>query len=598
MTYIPPKIDPEILARCRRDNPEAAFLSDWQVYSANLVLFAISSKAFGMDTGPKYIPMPTGAGKTTGAIWGIVNVVQEFPEKRICFLTPYTASVDHVHAALVQKLGAALVGMYYSEAFESKQDALSKQVVVLTHQFVQYNKGALDDRDIFIVDEAIHSTGEASLTLVKFAEAQEWATKHNVLPREFEAANAFANDLYRKLQNSDDRFYAAENNKKYSWAVAISQLSLIDHYQTLVADNPLQDIKTFCEALLLGFVFLDRGQTTAKSYNPTFNAAVLGIPKLDNTIILSATGGLMYDIGEKITESSATKAYWTAPNYGKLKLVKLPDPLIGGHYRDWKSSQVKQKVVNYLEWLLGDIPEQEVYLTLPLQVIKNCLREYFDLGSDKDVLLPKVISKHGKTINLSHHALSIGSNKFKDCKAVIYLWDNHLPRNVPVKRVHTLSDEPVTEDTLLDANERTLKGPYARMRDAAYVDNIIQQMGRGSMRQISADGHIGEMSAYLLVRPNDFLRLPVVMRGCMVEEKTGYGTTQTTSSRIGKIIEYLTQQATGQDIPASDVQAATGVEIKKVKGQLQGDWDIVTLGYQFDAGSKGRGKGAIFKWVG
>ena len=69
-------------------------------------------------------------------------------------------------------------------------------------------------------------------------------------------------------------------------------------------------------------------------------------------------------------------------------------------------------------------------------------------------------------------------------------------------------------------------------------------------------------------------------------------------SRIGKIIEYLTQQATGQDIPASDVQAATGVEIKKVKGQLQGDWDIVTLGYQFDAGSKGRGKGAIFKWVG
>ena len=113
----------------------------------------------------------------------------------------------------------------------------------------------------------------------------------------------------------------------------------------------------------------------------------------------------MYDIGEKITESSATKAYWTAPNYGKLKLVKLPDPLIGGHYRDWKSSQVKQKVVNYLEWLLGDIPEQEVYLTLPLQLIKNCLREYFDLGSDKDMLLPKVISKHGKTINLSNHAL-------------------------------------------------------------------------------------------------------------------------------------------------------------------------------------------------
>ena len=41
------------------------------------------------EAGPVYVPFPTGSGKTVGAVWGITKAVEQYPDKRICFLTPY-----------------------------------------------------------------------------------------------------------------------------------------------------------------------------------------------------------------------------------------------------------------------------------------------------------------------------------------------------------------------------------------------------------------------------------------------------------------------------------------------------------------------------
>lgn len=73
---------------------ECEYLSDWQVHSAHLAAGSINSLACGLQEGPIYLPMPTGSGKTTGAIWGIVEFVKEYPDNKICFLTPYQDSVD------------------------------------------------------------------------------------------------------------------------------------------------------------------------------------------------------------------------------------------------------------------------------------------------------------------------------------------------------------------------------------------------------------------------------------------------------------------------------------------------------------------------
>ena len=66
---------PEAIARRRSIFDEARHLSDWQVHSAHIAAGAISTVVSDFQTGPLNVPMPTGSGKTVGAIWGIIDQV-------------------------------------------------------------------------------------------------------------------------------------------------------------------------------------------------------------------------------------------------------------------------------------------------------------------------------------------------------------------------------------------------------------------------------------------------------------------------------------------------------------------------------------------
>ena len=59
---------PEVIDRWRQQHPECSYLSDWQTYPAGIVASSIYKIVLGRENGPLYIPMPTGSGKTTGAI--------------------------------------------------------------------------------------------------------------------------------------------------------------------------------------------------------------------------------------------------------------------------------------------------------------------------------------------------------------------------------------------------------------------------------------------------------------------------------------------------------------------------------------------------
>ena len=69
---LPIRLFPEAITKRREENGGCEWLSDWQVHSAHITAGAIDNLASGYETGPLYVPMPTGSGKTTGAIWGIV----------------------------------------------------------------------------------------------------------------------------------------------------------------------------------------------------------------------------------------------------------------------------------------------------------------------------------------------------------------------------------------------------------------------------------------------------------------------------------------------------------------------------------------------
>lgn len=591
------RLFPDAIARRRAQNNGLDFLSDWQVQSAHITAGAIGSLASGCETGPIYVPMPTGSGKTTGAIWGIVDFVRNYPEQRLCFLTPYTSSVDHVYAELVRQLGDDCVGHYHSDAVVNKEVELGKQVVVLTHQFVAHNNGRLDDRDLFVVDEAIYATGEASLKLHHFAEARAWATRNNVFAEPFTKLTDFAYELDQKLRGSENKYVAAPPLIDRMWAEEIAtELNLDDYSQTTDNMEALKSAQRFCEALLEGLVFLTRGNIDKGKYDPVYSAAVLGIPRMDKTVILSATGGMVYDIAGPFKQDKGSQSYWTPPSYQNLKLIKLTAPQFYGQYKQWKrhSSQVEA----YVDWLLSEIKEQSIYLTLPKAVIDSCLRGYLGQPKKGDLVYPLTISKHGKQVFISNHARSVGSNEFKDCEAVVYLWENHLPQSVAVQRFHTLASQAITSKALENANGGKLVGNYQRIRDAQIIDNMMQQIGRGRVRRIDEQAMAGSMSAYVLCSAVNFERLANQYRDCKTTELEFEGIqADLPTGRVARVLHYLRNRHPKEDVPFKEVEKAVGFHLRSCKVELEADWDLRAIGFQYVSGQKGRGKAGHFRWI-
>jgi hypothetical protein len=271
------------------------------------------------------------------------------------------------------------VGRYHSSGFEDKSSALQKQVVILTHQFLSYNPAdLLADRDLFIVDEALYATGEATLKLSDIAKAREWAEANNVMAEEFVQLYDYANSLDRKLRKSGKKYVAGEKPESSDWVVNIAtNLNLSDHSQTISDYSVLSAMVRFCEALLAGMVFVSKTTTHDDTYNPTFSAAVFGIPNIEKTVVLSATGGLLYSIAGPFKQDSGSRDYWSPPKYANMTLTQLIGPTLPSTYSHWNNDNTKQKVVEYLDWLLQQIPETNLYLTFPKSIVDKSLRGYF-----------------------------------------------------------------------------------------------------------------------------------------------------------------------------------------------------------------------------
>ena len=589
----------DAIAKRRQENDGLTYLSDWQVHSAHLTAGAISSLADGYQSGPVYVPMPTGSGKTTGAIWGVVQFAKEYPDQRLCFMSKYTDAVEKVHTALAAELGKETVGYYHAEAFVNKDQELKKRIIIVTHNFIEHNRGRLDDRDLFVVDEAIYATGEASLRLKDFVDARSWATIHNIMPEAFTKLNDLATSLDQKLRADGKKYIAAPHEADRPWAKEIAfNLRLSEHSQTISDNSSLVAVQRFCEALLEGLVFLSQGQKSKDSYDPIFSAAVLGIPRINKTVILSATGGMLYDIAGPFQQDSGSKDYWTSPSFRRLKMVQLSGPDLQGHYSTWRSQKNKDQVVAYVDWLIATIPEAAIYMTMPKAVIDGCLRSYLNAPATGELNYPLKLERHNKSVHISNHARSVGSSAFKDCDAVVYLWDNFLPSAVAVQRFHTLADEPITDDALLDANGGSLVGNYKRIREAQYLDNMMQQIGRGNVRAIDKDAIAGKMTAYVLTTNNDrFVRLAAQYPDCMTDklEYDGIAVSQPTG-RLARIIDYLGSHGDKQDVESKSVEDALGFELRRYSPDLENNWDLMMLGYTYQKGGRGRGNSARFTY--
>ena len=142
-------------------------------------------------------------------------------------------------------------------------------------------------------------------------------------------------------------------------------------------------------------------------------------------------------------------------------------------------------------------------------------------------------------------------------------------------------------------------GYYGRISEAQYLDNMMQQIGRGNVRNIDNKGNVGTMSAYVLIeQPNRFVSLTAQYRDCQVSQLDGYIAVSEAKGAVARIVQYLSRCEKGQDIPVAQVQEVLNITIRKHKSQLENDWDLKMLGYEYELGSKGRGHSAAFEWKG
>jgi hypothetical protein len=579
------------------DNPyldlRETYQTDYQFKASAVVAEAIHRKGTGLEPGTRYISMPVGSGKTTGAIWGIVRFVKENPGKKVCYLTPFVRGVKEQIEKLKSKLGDAIVGCFYSGASGDKQQQMNKDVFVCTHQFGSYNLSKLKDRDLIVVDEAIYGSDDVQVSSQIFYESSEWARRQNILKKEFRAVFEFLDGVVQK-PFSGNGFVPIDHSSiklELKKIVAYDFSDLVNPF----SDNArIVDTQNFCGAMLDGKAF----SAYRENGNVTFVSGALGIPSVDNAIILTATGGMTYDAVGSFSEVPLVKTVFKKPRYDQLTLVRLSDPEITGSYKTWKGQKTKESVEAYVSWVLEQVTEDEIYFCVPKSVFDGCLKVYFGFTSTGTVELPKTVTKGGKTIHLSHHHIGIGSNNYKNCKAVVYLWDSHIPKLATIRKYHVLSGDSVTTGSLEDANNGDLRGAFSKVRDASLVENVIQQIGRGQIRQIDQHGQANEMKAYVLLKPKTFSQLQMQMTGSKLVDCGGYGKIRKPSGRVQKILEYLRQNS-GKSWAGEEVKAATTTNVTRIKGELKEMEDeLLIIGYKFEKGTKGRGNGSKFIWVG
>ena len=68
------------------------------------------------------------------------------------------------------------------------------------------------------------------------------------------------------------------------------------------------------------------------------------------------------------------------------------------------------------------------------------------------------------------------------------------------------------------------------------------------------------------------------------------------TGRPARIIDYLGSYGDKQDVEAKAVEDALGFELRRYSPDLEGNWDLMMLGYTYQKGGRGRGKSARFNY--
>jgi hypothetical protein len=317
------------------------------------------------------------------------------------------------------------------------------------------------------------------------------------------------------------------------------------------------------EQALKGYAFMARN--TQFSRDARFVAYEPNWPKRAGTVLMDATSDI-----DGYAELVSTRLLSQVPeaDYRHLEIIHLdgPQQIVGAKIKEeWKKAGTRDPLLRWMhKAVLSHSKAGEKVLVVTW----------------KDIIaggLLQVLDWEGRELDYCHFGIGIGSNRWRECSAVVIFGEYHKPRRTTVAETHGIKDTAF-DDTKIDATIQTLKGDY-RITQQGHLLRWLKQMAmRGRARELDTNGIASPMRLCFM---GDYSRLleqagrlfpgakaPISIK---VEADEPQVSTKRTKRKsvADDVLKYLST-TTKDQVTSSELQADTGIALKTHMKRLNG----------------------------
>ena len=253
----------------------------------------------------------------------------------------------------------------------------------------------------------------------------------------------------------------------------------------------MEETCKFIVAAAKGCVFISRSPyPSLVAYEVEFEPGP-GHVLLDATADITGMVGLMEGMAEVDVPTV---------DFGHLEVFHLEQPR---KFKFIPEVVKRQRTAEpYAAWVREQVIEHTQTGEDVLVVVHKGLLDHGYLERAEDPDHP--VDWEGRTINLIHWGVGVGSNKYKFKTSVFLFSEFHVPRKKTIGEVHGWTDDRPTKSSLTDASQAVPKGQFLTAYEGHLLRWTKQLACRGNVRNIDAEGRCGAMKLYTSM---DFTRL-------------------------------------------------------------------------------------------
>ena len=478
----------------------------------------------------RYVSAPTGSGKSCSAAAVIAAATLVIPEFTCAYVVQTVRQVDETGVLIRELVGDNGVTVWtnaHNAKLDEEERALAMEEHGTLHMPSSY-QGDLKAAKVIVVTHAlwkremVNGVDKGVRCCNGKRRSVIFVDEHPDLTRIIERTpgditklrdrifqvdpdHGYIPVLETIIERTDEAFKST--GVTYSPAELISCLEAIEFYDLpsmrpyvdrgvteATARAQASDMEETCRFIVAaakGCVFISRSQyPTLVAYEFEFEPGP-GHVLLDATADLTGMTGMMAGM-EKVPVQDV--------DFSNLEVFHLEQPK--QFKRVDKVLKLQKTTEQYAAWVKEQVLANTEAGDDVLVVSHKGLLTHGYLPRTEDPEHP--VDWQGRTVNIIHWGVGIGSNKYK-AKTVVFLFGEFWkPRKVAVADSSAWRDRPPTKTFLAKASQAVLTGDVLTANDGNVLRWSKQLACRGRVRNIDAGGKCGEMKLYTSM---DFDRL-------------------------------------------------------------------------------------------